>query len=77
MSIEERWPALAPETRAWLIAHNGEPVPADVASAINSAGDLRAPDAVKRRDITPGRALSDEDVDWIETVANDEEPGVD
>lgn len=74
MSIEDYWPQLSSETREWLIAHNGEPVPADVASAINGAADLLDPSAAQRRAITPGLALSDEDVDWIEAVANDEDP---
>ncbi|KQQ67470.1 hypothetical protein [Microbacterium sp. Leaf320] len=73
MSIEEIWPTLAPETREWLIAHNGEPIPTDVASAINGA-DVSVDPTAGRRGATPGIALSDEDVDWIEAVANDEDP---
>lgn len=75
MSIEEWWPKLTPETREWIIAHNGEPVPVDVASEINGAYDLVDPTAVGR-DVMPGVTLSDEDVDWIEAVANDEDPAV-
>ncbi len=62
MSIEEWWPKLTPSAQEWLIANNGdtEDVPADVAAEIAAAGG------------PADFAFADDDVDWIETVANDE-----
>ena len=38
MDIENWWPKLQPSTRQWLIAHNGEALPAEVAAEIRRAG---------------------------------------
>lgn len=69
MSIAEWWPELDPETRAWLIAHNGEAVAPDVMSKIVAV-------AGSERDVgepgSDGMLLTDEEVDWIEMTANEE-----
>lgn len=67
------WPQLRPETRAWLIDNNGDTVPADIAREIEQGGG--AADLVESEDNdVSGVHLSDEAVDWIEAVANGEEP---
>jgi hypothetical protein len=74
-SIEDWWPRLAPETRDWLIANNGDAVPASVVEEITGAGGLVATDAWSFGQNGPtGFYLSDEAVDWIDEVANGETP---
>jgi hypothetical protein len=74
-SIEDWWPRLAPETRDWLIANNGDAVPAPVLEEIMRAGGVVETDAgwVGQNGPT-GFYLSDEGVDWIDEVANGETP---
>jgi len=61
------------ETRAWLIAHNGEAIDADVAKKIEAAGGLFSSHAWWVGEQGPeGVFLSDEAVDWIEATANEE-----
>ncbi len=69
MKIAEWWPQLDSDAQAWLIAHNGEAVAPDVmgkivavAGSVWEAGES-GPD---------GAFLTDEAVDWIEMIANDE-----
>ncbi|TQJ38138.1 hypothetical protein FBY33_0130 [Arthrobacter sp. SLBN-112] len=73
MNIREWWPLIPAETRGWLMAHNGEPLPPHVIADIKAAtgGTTDADWALQTLD---GPQLSDEAVDWIEAVANDEEP---
>ena len=73
MDIENWWPNLQPSTRQWLIAHNGEALPAEVASEIRRAGGTVASDgsSVDEHGET-GSVLSDDAIDWIEAVANEE-----
>ncbi|NJC23979.1 hypothetical protein BJ994_003055 [Arthrobacter pigmenti] len=70
MNITGWWPRLDQATRDWLIAHNGEAVPASVLEKISAVG--AAPDGTQEDD---GFYFADHVVDWIEAVANDEEPG--
>ena len=75
MDIEQWWPQLAAETRDWLIAHNGEDVPASVAAEITAAGGTISPDAWWVGEVgASGFSFSDEATDWIEAVANGETP---
>ena len=67
MGIESWWPKLEPSTREWLIAHNGEELPAEIAAEIRRTGG----DAAEESGGT-GAFLRDGDVDWIEAAANDE-----
>ncbi len=94
MGIDDIWTDLAPETRDWLIANNGDAVPADIAAEIDAAIDSAGADDVwADGDETTGgdvavdegepddpddedlgaRYLTDEAVDWIEELANDDE----
>ena len=66
-SLEDWWPRIPQEARDWLIANNGDAVPASVAEEITRAGGSVATDPA-------GHYLSDEAVDWIEAVANGETP---
>ncbi len=63
MSIEVWWPKIRQASRDWLVANNGDALPGDVHEDIIRAGGT----------IT-GSYLSDEAVDWVEAVANGEEP---
>ena len=72
MRIEEWWPKLDPSTQEWLIANNGDVVPATVLAQIAEAGgDVTSASAIG--DNGPGGfLLSDATVDWIEETANHE-----
>ena len=75
MSMEVWWPRLRQGTRDWLIANNGDALPASVTEEITRAGGSVATDAwwVGQNGPT-GFYLSDAAVDWIEEVANEETP---
>ena len=51
--------------------NNGDTVPPEVVEEITRAGGEVATDSDSEQS---GVYLSDDDVDWIETVANEEEP---
>jgi hypothetical protein len=71
MNIELWWPNLTPSTRAWLMENNGDAVPPKVVAEMPRAGGSVILDSESEES---DYYLSDEDVDWIETLANDEEP---
>jgi hypothetical protein len=66
------WEPLDSDTKAWLIAHNGEPLPPEIVAHIAIAGGevLSGPWIDETED--DGFQLSDAAVDWIEAVANGE-----
>ncbi len=64
MKIEQWWPRLEPATRAWLVANNGDAIPPDTIGELAAAGRSASADQ-----------LDDDEIDWIEAVANDEQPG--
>lgn len=73
MDFPQIWSRLSPSSRAWLIEHNGEPLPDHlVAEVLSVAG--REPDTPwwSGPSVEGQTQLTDEAVDWIETVANDE-----
>ena len=73
MEIMEWWPKLDSDTKAWLIAHNGEAVSPDVLGKIAAAGGSVTPSAWRVGESGgEGFFLSDDAVDWIESAANDE-----
>lgn len=75
MQIEEWWPELDARTRRWLIEHNGEAVPGDIVDRIRAVEGAATADMSWVGGKTPeGFFLSDDAVDWIEAVANDESP---
>ena len=77
MDIEHWWPKLEPSTRQWLVAHNGEAVPATIVEEMRRAGAALSvvAESVDGNDDS-GFFLSDETVDWIEAVANEERPDI-
>ncbi len=73
MDIDEWWPKLDTLTRDWLIAHNGEAVPAHILSQILAAGGAVTVDASWVGSSGPdGIYLSDDATDWVEAIANNE-----
>ncbi|WP_426321608.1 hypothetical protein [Microbacterium sp. E-13] len=75
MESIEWWPSLDAETKDWLIAHNGEALPAEVLGKVAAAGGIVTSNAWWIGEDGPdGFFLSDEAVDWIEAVGNAEEP---
>lgn len=73
MTIDMWWPRLRPETRQWLIANNGDAVPAAIVDEIAAAGGPSATDAWwEDQEGTQGRCMPDDAIDWIEDAANDE-----
>ena len=73
MSLDEWWARLSSDVPEWLIAHNGEPLSPEVAAAITEAGGtFDSSDWAVSPDPSEALELSDEAVDWIETVANEE-----
>jgi hypothetical protein len=68
VDLPELWTTLPQPTRDWLVEHAGEDLPATVLADLASG----SPDAWW---LDPsGRALSDAGVDWVEAVANGEQP---
>ncbi|MBT2585649.1 hypothetical protein [Arthrobacter sp. ISL-95] len=74
MDIQVWWPLLDAETRDWLIEHNGEPLPPEVVTRIMAATGGTSDSRWWASGSADGPQLSDEAVDWIEGVANDEGP---
>ena len=75
MDIVEWWPRLPESSRERLIAHNGEPVPDDIADEIRRlSGGIPAGAWWVAEEGPSGLLLSDGAVDWIEEVANGEGP---
>jgi len=74
MGIEQWWPDLQPSTRQWLIAHNGEPLPEEIVREIRRVGGAGSTGVVPADAEARSVGLSDDAVDWIEAVANEERP---
>ena len=73
MDRDEWWNRLSSTTRQWLIDHNGEPVPSDVVDGIAAVHGPVTDDAWWVAETGPAGVLpTDEAVDWIEAVADDE-----
>ncbi|MEI2731710.1 MAG: hypothetical protein V9G08_06870 [Dermatophilaceae bacterium] len=74
MTIDLWWPKLAPATREWLIANNGDVVTTSLMAQIEAAGGPATSDPWwSEQEGSPGRCMPDEAVDWIEQTANAEE----
>lgn len=58
-------------------SHNGEPLPPNVVADIMAVTDGTTDSEWWAGESADGPRLSDEAVDWIEVVANDEEPTAD
>ena len=73
MGMDEIWARLAPETRDWLIANNGDAVPVDIAAEIDELADAANTDDIWAvgSDVTLDAPLEpDDDIDDA-----DEDPG--
>ena len=75
MFIAQWWPKLQPGTRDWLIANNGDAVPATIVDEIAQAGGPAKSDPWwVEDDGSTGLLIPDEAIDWIEEIANNEKP---
>lgn len=74
MKIQEWWPLVTTETRNWLIAHNGEPLAPSVSADILAATRGATERVWWAGDSAGGPQLTDAATDWIETIANGENP---
>lgn len=75
MSIEQWWPKVRPLTREWLIENNGDALPAHIVAEVAAAGGSITSDAWWVGQSGPsGFFISDEAADWIEEIANGEDP---
>lgn len=74
MDIATIWPKLAPETRDWLIEHNGEALEPPILDDLVRANGAPLDGAWLVDDGATGRVLPDDATDWIEAVANGETP---
>lgn len=73
MDFPQIWPLLRASTRSWLMEHNGEPLSEDLVAEIrNVAGGEPSTRWWTGSSVEGESQLSDEAVDWIETVANDD-----
>ena len=73
MDLEQWWNSVTPQTREWLIAHNGEALTPEVVADISGAGGLVASESWWMGERGPdGILLSDAATDWIEERANEE-----
>jgi hypothetical protein len=74
MDFPQIWPHLSSSTRLWLMEHNGEPLPDDlIAEILSVTGGEQSDQWWTGPSVEGETQLSDEAVDWIETVANDDE----
>ena len=75
MSIAQWWAKLQSSTQDWLIENNGEEVPAVVVAEIAGVGGPASADPWwTGQDGASGHYFPDEAIDWVETLANDEDP---
>lgn len=75
MNMDVWWPKLKPSTRQWLIENNGVAVPPELVAEISAVGGSVSSDAWWVGESGPsGFFISDEAIDWIEEVANGEDP---
>lgn len=78
MRIEEWWPKTDPAIRNWLINHNGEVLPPSILEEIKAVAGAPTEGASWLAAEASGLFfLSDEAIDWVEEVANDEISGTD
>lgn len=74
MINEQWWSRLRPATREWLINNNGDVVPEHVATEVATAGGPVAEEVTGDDGPQSGFFYSDEIVDWVEEMANYEDP---
>ncbi|GAA4342349.1 hypothetical protein [Microbacterium rhizosphaerae] len=72
MELQAVWPHLRPDSRDWLIAHNGEALPPSILADVLAANGGSPDSSWWSRDDVGRLGLPDDAVDWIESVANGE-----
>ncbi|WP_203580356.1 hypothetical protein [Microbacterium hibisci] len=72
MGIDDIWMQLTGETRDWLIANNGDAVPADIASEIDDVADAANADDVWAAD---SESVADAAGELDDDEDADDEPG--
>jgi hypothetical protein len=73
MGVEQWWTRLDEPSKQWLIDHNGEALPSEVATKIVAAGGPVKSDAWWSHEDGPsGIYLPDDAIDWVEATANGE-----
>jgi hypothetical protein len=70
MELQGLWTYLRPETRDWLIAHNGESLPPVILADLLTANGGSPESSWWARDEVGRLGLPDDAVDWIDGVAN-------
>ncbi|HET8993859.1 MAG TPA: hypothetical protein VFN32_08670 [Rhodococcus sp. (in: high G+C Gram-positive bacteria)] len=71
--ITQWWSRLSFDSRSWLVDHNGEPLSPEVKEEIMAVNGGRTSPSWWNGDSSDGLSeLTDEAVDWIEEIANDE-----
>lgn len=74
MDLEQWWTLVMPDTREWLMAHNGEALTPEVVADISRAGGMIAAESWWMGQRTAdGVHLSDAATDWIEERGNGEQ----
>lgn len=75
MQIDRWWRLLSDASRHWLVEHNGEPLDDSVKTEIFDVNDGDVDPSWWAGDSGDGLCeLTDDAIDWIEAVANDEQP---
>ncbi|WP_285725707.1 hypothetical protein [Psychromicrobium xiongbiense] len=72
MNITAWWPRLRPESREWLVAHNGEALDPAVAADLLDITEGTTDPSWWAGESTGDVYLTDEATDWIEAAANGE-----
>ena len=73
MDMSQIWPRLAVSTQAWLVDHNGEPLPDHILDEVLTVTAGQRDPRWWAGDSQQGETqLTDEAVDWIEETANGE-----
>ena len=73
--IELWWPRLRAETQQWLMANNGDAMPAPLMAEIEAAGGPAVSDPWwSEQEGSVGGCMPDDAIDWIEETGNDEGP---
>lgn len=73
MDISHWSPKVSPQTRDWLMEHNGEPLPDHVVNDVLEANEGRTDASWWSGPSPDGESqLTDDAIDWIEAAANGE-----
>ena len=73
MDFPQIWPLLSGASRSWLMEHNGEPLPDDlIAEILTVTGGEQNAQWWSGPSVEGETQLTDEAVEWIETIANNE-----